>query len=498
MKFVMPLLEKKSNVEIVFIDGNKTSNIIKAYKKKIIPQQNLTVLSKAFKTEIKSKTKSLNNISLDNVSRFCDTVSDSNQNIYSFKTLKKKNQLHNFVVGSLQNKCSKSEKTNNSKGNKNDDETDIEESESDNEEISTKQSIMPVSSQNLYFSHVSNIKSVSKTTSDHTLKKLKGKKLNRKQVNSKLSSLSLNQFIKKLESAKNDLNKANKRIFNDWTIYLDEGYNVLLYGFGSKRSLLHSYCNQVLEYEDKIVVNGFFSKISIKSILSDICSDIIGLKLFSLEVEEMLNTVVSYYSKLNNKLYLVIHNIDGINLRPHYCQVVLSKLANTPGINMIASIDHINASLIWEQKLALSFNWLTFDATTFQPYKYETSNEGSLALQGGFVEGQCNGGLVLSGLLHVTESLTRNAKACFKLLVEDHLETESNKNNEEQGMSFAELYRKCREKFIVNSEINLRAHLTEFLDHKLLLMKKSLDGSDFLVVPLAKNVLEEYLEQENN
>ena len=489
MKFIMPLLEKKSNVEIVYIDGNKTSNIIKAYKKKVIPQQDLTVLSKAFKSEIKSKTKSLNNIALDNVSRVCDAVSgDSNQNIYSFKTLKKKNQLHNFAVGSLQHKCSKSEN----------DEVDLEESESDNEEISTNQSIMPVSSQNLYFSHVSNIKSRSKTTSDHTLKKLKGKKLNRKQVSSKLSSLSLNQFTKKLESAKNELNKANKKIINDWTIYLDEGYNVLLYGLGSKRSLLHSYCNQDLQYKDKMIVNGFFSKISIKSILSDICSDIIGLKSFSLEVEEMLNTVISYYSKLSNKLFLVVHNIDGINLRPHYCQVVLSKLANAPGINMIASIDHINASLIWEQKLALSFNWLTFDATTFQSYKYETSNEGSLALQGGFVEGQCNGGLVLSGLLHVTESLTRNAKACFKLLVEDHLETESIKNNEEQGMSFAELYRKCREKFIVNSEINLRAHLTEFLDHKLLLMKKSLDGSDFLVVPLAKNVLEEYLEQENN
>ena len=493
--------QKPTNVEIVYIDGNNTNNIIKAYKKRKHPQQDLTVLSNAFKTEIRSKTKSLNNVPLHSVSRFCDIISDTSQNIYSFKTSKRKNQLHNFVVDSLQNKSSKTTKINYSKLNVStsaNDENDIDESESANEELSNKQPIIPVTSQNLYFSNVSNIKSMSKTTSDHTLKKLKGKKLNRKEVTSKLSSLPLSQFTKKLEIAKKNLNKANKEFFNEWNIYLDEGYNVLLYGLGSKRNLLHSFCKQVLEYENKMIVNGFFSKISVKSILSDICSDVIGLKSFPLEIEEMLKIVVRYYSEPNKKLFLVIHNIDGVTLRPHYCQVILSKLAVAPGIHLIASIDHINASLIWEQKLALSFNWLTFDATTFETYKIETSNEDSLALQGGFVEGQCNGGLVLSGLLHVTESLTRNARACFRLLVEDHLETESSKNHEEQGMSFAELYRRCREKFIVNSEINLRAHLTEFLDHKLLLMKKSLDGSDFLVVPLLKNVLEEYLEQDNS
>lgn len=35
-----------------------------------------------------------------------------------------------------------------------------------------------------------------------------------------------------------------------------------------------------------------------------------------------------------------------------------------------------------------------------------------------------------------------------------------------------DLYTRCREKFLVNSDTNLRAQLTEFKDHKLVKVKK--------------------------
>lgn len=40
------------------------------------------------------------------------------------------------------------------------------------------------------------------------------------------------------------------------------------------------------------------------------------------------------------------------------------------------------------------------------------------------------------------------------------------------GLSFTELYSKCRERFLVNSDLTLRAQLTEFKDHKLIKTKK--------------------------
>lgn len=41
------------------------------------------------------------------------------------------------------------------------------------------------------------------------------------------------------------------------------------------------------------------------------------------------------------------------------------------------------------------------------------------------------------------------------------------------GLAFPDLYQKCREAFLVNSELTLRTQLTEFKDHKLIRIKKA-------------------------
>ncbi len=40
------------------------------------------------------------------------------------------------------------------------------------------------------------------------------------------------------------------------------------------------------------------------------------------------------------------------------------------------------------------------------------------------------------------------------------------------GLAFADLYQRCREAFLVNSDLTLRSQLTEFRDHKLIRTKK--------------------------
>lgn len=40
------------------------------------------------------------------------------------------------------------------------------------------------------------------------------------------------------------------------------------------------------------------------------------------------------------------------------------------------------------------------------------------------------------------------------------------------GLSFQDFYQQCREAFLVNSDLTLRAQLTEFRDHKLLRTKR--------------------------
>lgn len=47
----------------------------------------------------------------------------------------------------------------------------------------------------------------------------------------------------------------------------------------------------------------------------------------------------------NDRLYLLIHNIDGIMLRSNKAQNALASLAAVSNIHVIASVDHINAPL---------------------------------------------------------------------------------------------------------------------------------------------------------
>lgn len=59
-------------------------------------------------------------------------------------------------------------------------------------------------------------------------------------------------------------------------------------------------------------------------------------------------------------------------------------------------------------------------------------------------------------------------------------------------MSFRDLYHEAREQFVVSSDLALRGQLTEFLDHKLVKIKKGFDGSEMLHLPLPHAILKEF------
>ena len=64
-----------------------------------------------------------------------------------------------------------------------------------------------------------------------------------------------------------------------------------------------------------------------------------------------------------------------------------------------------------------------------------------------------------------------------------------------RGISFEDLYRQCRGKFLVNSDLNLRSQLVEYKDHKLITTKNH-EGMESLVVPLDISTLKEFMEMQ--
>lgn len=256
-------------------------------------------------------------------------------------------------------------------------------------------------------------------TSDHTLERLKNPSLSADRLFSLLSELTVSS---EHEKAISNILSEYKTYFTKWLYLLDEGYNILLYGLGSKRDILQTFYQEALSYQSVIIINGFFPSLTMKDILTTITSDILELTSVPGGLHDVVNIIEEEFALLpESHLYIVFHNIDGNMLRNSKSQEILSRLAKIPNIHFIASIDHINTPLIWNQRRLSEYNFSWWDCTTMLPYSVETACENSLMVQN-------TGELALSSMRSVFQSLTQNAKGIFILIVKYQLENKSNPN----------------------------------------------------------------------
>ncbi|XP_043601257.1 origin recognition complex subunit 2 [Bombus pyrosoma] len=320
-------------------------------------------------------------------------------------------------------------------------------------------------------------------TSDRTLEHLRNSRLTKE----KLEKLLANQSHVSLQHKKNIYSVTNNysTLFPMWYFIMEQGYTVLLYGLGSKRCLINDFYKSI-SYHPSLVVNGFFPSLTMKDILDGIIIDLLELSCPS-NTTECIDLIEKTLRKNpKDRLYLLIHNIDGMMLRSNKAQDLLSCLANIPNICVLASVDHINAPLLWDHTKHSKFKFFWWDTTTFLSYQEETSYESSLLVKQ-------SGALALSSLHNVFLSLTSNAKSIYLLLVKNQLSNSNNVNF--TGMAFKDLYRAAREGFLVSSDLALRAQLTEFIDHKLVKIKRNIDSIEHLIIPLSSGLLKQFLEE---
>ncbi|XP_013138716.1 PREDICTED: origin recognition complex subunit 2 [Papilio polytes] len=231
-----------------------------------------------------------------------------------------------------------------------------------------------------------------------------------------------------------DLVQSYEHLFDRWLYVLSEDFNVILYGVGSKRCVLQQFQSQKLNDQPCIVVNGFFPSLTIRSILETIVIDLLENSRVPSNIGDTIDLIDCQLSENNVDLFLIVHNIDGDMLRNSKSQAVLASLAQLKNVHMIATIDHINAPLC----------------------KYYFF---------------CNNLLVRHQLQH--------------------------NHHNYQGLPFKDLYSKSREQFLVSSELALRAQLTEFLDHKLVKIKRTYDGSENYIIPIENSLLQQFLEEQD-
>ncbi|XP_075145642.1 origin recognition complex subunit 2 [Haematobia irritans] len=322
-------------------------------------------------------------------------------------------------------------------------------------------------------------------TSDHTLDRLKNPRLPADRLFSLLAEMKLSS---EHEDSINAIMEEYKSYFPKWLYILNEGYNLLLYGLGSKRQLLQAFHRDVLSNQPVLVINGFFPSLTLKDILDSITNDILDAGISPSNPHEAADMIEEEFSLIpETHLYLIVHNLDGAMLRNGKAQSILSRLAKVPNIHLLASVDHINTPLLWDQTKLSNYNFSWWDCTTMLPYTDETAFENSLLVQN-------SGELALSSMRSVFLSLTTNTRGIYMIIVKHQLKNKGNPNY--QGMPFKDLYWSCREAFLVSSDLALRAQLTEFLDHKLVKSKRSVDGSEQLTIPIDSALLQQFLDEQ--
>lgn len=286
------------------------------------------------------------------------------------------------------------------------------------------------------------------------------------------------------------LQKLYASSFNQWRFELSQDFNICLYGWGSKRSLLLEFAEYVFKAQSDhannqiVVVNGYVHNLTIRDILNTIAGAIseTGLRLGSQPAEMLEKLIATLEEDEKKTITVVIHSIDGPALRRPTTQTIISRLSSHPQIRLICSADHPSFPLLWDSSLRSMFNFLFHNCTTFQPYSSEVDVvEDVHELLGR--SGRRVGGK--EGVSFVLKSLPENAKNLFRVLIgeqlasmdesleagfgefdddDDDYDNERHANNSgknEPGVEYKVLYQKACEEFICSSEMSFRTLLKE-------------------------------------
>ncbi|KAF9256834.1 origin recognition complex subunit 2 [Marasmius fiardii PR-910] len=336
-------------------------------------------------------------------------------------------------------------------------------------------------------------------------------------------------------------------LFSRLVLQLKAKFNILCYGYGSKRHLINQFAvERCAKMGHVVVVNGFHPDCGgVKEVVRSIENNVTGLSSLPLpsgssSIDLQIQRICQFYTgdsahsktKKRRHLYIVIHNVDSNTLRSVKSQSLLSTLASSPGIHLIASVDHINAPLIWSSSQLSSrgshtdsfspfskgFNWIWTDLTTLAPYDFELTFADRTSISGAhdvtsrknansLATSLANAAVSETAALHVLASVTEKAKRLFALMGGEQLKSMREAASQESGatsddsywhqfaITYSALTDMARNEFLATNDTQLRALLGEFRDHNLIVGSQGGSAGELLWIPARKDRLEKILEK---
>ncbi|TLD23560.1 ORC2-domain-containing protein [Venturia nashicola] len=326
-------------------------------------------------------------------------------------------------------------------------------------------------------------------------------------------------YIDPHEQEREFLLSLHQSSFPQWDFELREGFNICLYGYGSKRSLMQSYAQHMHDSAPNppkiCIINGYNTSIALRDILTTIASTLFpkNAKL-PLHQTALLQLILETLADKPPKepIYVLINSLDGTAMRRPTVQSAIATLASNPHVCIIATADTPNFPLMWDITLRQQYRFLFHDCTTFVPFDgaeidvVESVNE-LLGRSGRRIGGR-------DGVGYVLRSLPENARNLYRILVAEQLagaiEGEDGEEQEEgeeggpqkaggvasgeKGVEYRVLYHKAREELVCSTEHQFRGLMKEFYDHQMVESRRDGMGTERLIVPFRREDLEGLLE----
>ncbi|KAB5589119.1 DNA replication origin binding protein [Ceratobasidium theobromae] len=332
-----------------------------------------------------------------------------------------------------------------------------------------------------------------------------------------------------------------RALFPHWVTELLEGFNLLFYGFGSKRVLVNEFAQEWCSKEGHVVVvNGFLPHVGPADVLASIeqVPGVLEEYLYGSGAEARAERAASFFSpdpdgideqvEESQKLFLVIHNIDAPQLRTPRALRILSTLASARNVHLVATVDHINSALLFPRDQALgrkphlgalsgpdapsrrsfkAWSWIWHDLTTFEPYAAELAHRDlTVPPSVGTTTAAATSTLTAaevtpSAAQHVFASVTAKAQKVFSMLGTRQLralEEEGVVRVPANGMAkyavpYDVLLAEARDEFVAANDAALRGLLGEFRDHGMVVSGEAEAGGEALWIPASQEVLKTIL-----
>ncbi|EKG15992.1 Origin recognition complex subunit 2 [Macrophomina phaseolina MS6] len=344
------------------------------------------------------------------------------------------------------------------------------------------------------------------------------------------------------------LHSLHSRSFDQWVYELENGFNICLYGFGSKRKLVEDFAAHLYHQQTSpriVMVNGYNPTLTTKDLLTTILTSLLPSSVKLPATPPLLHTLL--LTTLSTKpppspITLITHSLDGPSLRRAATQTLLAQLSAHPYITLLATADTPTFPLLWDLGTRSSFRFLFHDCTTFASFApveldaVEAVND-LLGRSGRRVQGRDGVGFVL-------RSLPENARALFRILVAEQLAASADEDDNDAaaaalaaqverddddvfadvpqtpskrgrgtkgsaagketavpaivpvvGVEYRVLYHKAVEEFVCSNEMGFRTLLKEFHDHQMIESRKDAGGVERLWVPFRREDLEGLLEE---